>query len=78
MVSELGFKVLSFTREKFQEAFESLCEDSIKMAKRNEMFKESINKVTLEKESLEQNMVPIKNEVASLQEKWKNQYKFEG
>lgn len=64
----------TYSREEFkelQDAFEALYEESIKLAKRNMELKDSLKKVTLEKEALEQRVVSMKNEVASLHEERK-------
>lgn len=60
----------SFSQEEFeepQEAFEALYKESIKMAKGNWELKDLLNKVALEKETLEQKMTLMETKLASLQ-----------
>lgn len=50
----MGYFPLNYSKEEFeelQEAFKVLCEELIKIAKRNMVLKDSLKKVSLEKEA---------------------------
>lgn len=51
----------------YQETFKALYGESIKMAKKNMELKNSIQKVTLEKEALKKRVTSMENEMTSLQ-----------